>query len=416
MIIFFAVIIFEALLTFVIKDILNDVYIYSFLLVFINIFILSLYLLKSLKKEWLLIIYIGFVIRVIIVLVDLYVPSVNIFSSGTDSEYFHNASLDISSGIISISEGRTYYVTFLSALYYMFGDQRLLAQFLNVSLWVFSSVYLYKTLCLLRVHKNTLLFLLILFVLIPNGIFMSSILLRESLIVFFITISLYYFFRWLRDGSIKDYIMALLLGLGSMIFHAGMVGFILAYIIALVFKDKRVKGRRKNNKFTYIILISTLLIILFVNQELFLTKFISLAGKGVENISIVNHGTSAYLQSFGNVNGWKVFLLAPLKMVYFLFSPMPMDWRGMSDIISFFFDSLIYLFFFASITYGIIKSKLERRMKIIILIMLFLTTFIFAFGTGNAGTAIRHRYKLLPLFIFAFAFISPKKMKRREIR
>lgn len=415
MLLIFMIIILQALVTFFIKGFIPDLQLYSFLLVSIIFIAVSIYLLKVLNKEWLLIIYSGFIIRIVIILIDLYVPSVNIFSSGTDTEYFHSASLDIANGIMPLSEGRTFYVTFLSGFYYLFGEQRVLAQLFNVVLWVFSAIYLLKALLLFDLRKNLILFTLLIFTLLPNGMFMSSILLRESLIVFFITLSLYYFLKWLKFKNMKDYFFALLLSLPAMIFHAGMVGFLFAYITAFIFAENHgTKGKRKN-KLLYLMLITLVLIILLSNEDLFLTKFSSLQEEGIESISLANRGGSAYLQSFESLSSWKIFLLTPLKMIYFLFSPLPTDWRGLSDVISFLFDSLVYLFLFIMVFIGIFKSSLDKNIKVVILLMLFISTFIYAYGTGNAGTAMRHRYKLLPLLLIAYGLFSTRIRNKEKI-
>jgi len=402
----------QALITFFIKDTIINFSLYSFYLIIINIIIVSLYLYKTLEKNVLILIYLGFAARVIIMFIDLYVPFINILGSGSDTEYFHAASINIANGIIPLSEGRTYYVNVLSGFYYLFGDQRLFAQFLNVILWLFSVVYLYKIFFLFEVDKKVTYLSLLIFTILPNGMFMSSILLRESIIVFFITLSLYCFSNWLKFKSIKDYILALILALIAMVFHAGMIGFLIGYIFAFIFNTQRKDGKR-TNKFTYLLLVFVVLVFLFSNDELFLSKFNSLQDGGVENLSISNRGGSAYLQSFSNYNSWQVFILTPLKMIYFLFSPLPMDWRGMNDIISFLFDSLIYIFLFIFISIGIVKSSLDKKMKITIVIMLVVCTFIYSYGTGNAGTAIRHRYKLMPLFLIAYGLLSERQKYKR---
>lgn len=402
----------QALIMFFIKDTIINFSLYSFFLIIINFVIISLYLFKNLKNNILIMIYLGFVARILIMLIDLYVPSVNILGSGSDTEYFHSASINIANGIMPLSEGRTYYVNVLSGLYYLFGDQRLLAQFLNITFWLFAAIYLYKSLLLFEVHRKITLLSLLIFIILPNGMFMSSILLRESIIVFFITLSLYYFSKWLKLKVIKDYIFAILLALAAMLFHAGMVGFLIGYIFAFIFNTQRKEGKR-TNRIAYLLLITAILVLLFSNDDLFLSKFNSLQDGGVENLSISNKGGSAYLQGFSNYSSWQVFLLTPLKMVYFLFSPLPMDWRGVNDIISFLFDSIFYIFLFICITIGITKSSLDKKMKITILIMLLICTFIYSYGTGNAGTAIRHRYKLMPLFLLAYGLLSKRQKYKR---
>ena len=408
------IIILQSLITFFIKDLFLNLSLYSFFLVIINFFVVSYYLFNTVKREWFILIYIGFVARIIVMFIDLYVPSIEIFGSGSDTEYFHEASMSIANGLIPLSDGRTFYVTVLSGLYYLFGDQRLFAQFLNIVLWVFSAVYLYKSLILFEVQRKVVFLALSLFIFMPNGMFMSSILLRESIIVFFITLSLFRFLKWLKYKSTKDYVSALILALVSMVFHAGMVGFLIGYIITFIFVGKEKLAKKKSDSVIFFMLIIAIAILLFYNNEIFLTKFNTLEETGIKSINLSNYGESAYLQSFSTLSSWKVFLLTPLKMVYFLFSPLPTDWRGMSDIASFLFDSLIYIFLIVSITIGSMKSKMDSKIIISILVIVVICTFIYAYGTGNAGTAIRHRNKLLPLFLMTFGLFSGNRVRKQK--
>lgn len=409
MLLFFIIILLQALVTFFIKDYIVDFDVYSFILIFIDFTIASIYLFKRMKNEWLLLIYLGFVARVAIMLIDIYVPSIPIIGSGTDTEYFHHASVSIANGTMQLSEGRTFYVNVLSGLYYLFGEQRVLAQFMNIILWLFSAIYLYKAFLHIEVNKQVTWLALFIFTFLPNGMFMSSVLLRESIIVFMITLSVYHFFKWLKFKGIKNYFLALAFTLIGMLFHAGVVGLLIGYLFAFVFNSNQGKRSKKNRKILSFLLIVIVFILLSLNDDLFLSKFNSIQAGGVESLSISNNGGSAYLQGFAHYSGWQVFLLTPLKMLYFLFSPLPTDWRGLGDVISFLFDASVYLFLFVAIAIGFVKSNLDKKVKIIIGILLVLSIFIYAYGTGNAGTAIRHRYKLIPLILIAYGLLSKRK-------
>ena len=170
----------QILTTFLIKDFIPVGNGYGMLLVFSGVVALSLYLFRNLKNEWLFIIFAGFTVRLVILFIDLYIPSINIFSSGTDTEYFHEVSVLVANGQYPLDQTHTVYVPFLSGLYYMIGDQRAYSQFLNIACWVFAAVYLFKTLNYLNIEKILTFIALLIFTLMPNSIFMSSILLRES--------------------------------------------------------------------------------------------------------------------------------------------------------------------------------------------------------------------------------------------
>ena len=299
-------------------------------------------------------------------------------------------------------------MNFLSGFYYLFGDQRLLAQYLNVLLWVLSAIYLLKTLEIHEINKKLKFIVISVFSFFPNSLFMSSILLRESLIIFFITLSLFYFFNWYRTKNLQDYIVGIILAMASMIFHSGMIGFTLAFVIALLFSQNKGPINRNKNNLIYLVILIIFFLLLNLNEELFLGKFNNLQLEEILSTRTPSIGSSNYLQSFSNLHSYQFILIIPLKIIYFYFSPLPMDWRGVSDAVSFLFDSILYVYLLSSISFSVKKSKLDKNLKIIIIIILFISSFVFALGTVNAGTAMRHRYKLLPILLIIYSLIKTK--------
>jgi len=308
----------EILVTYMIKDFVPLGDAYGMLMLLGGIVAISLYLYRTLDKEWLTVLFIGFFVRVIVLFIDLYVPAIPIFSSGNDTEYFHEVSLLIANGMYPLEDGATNYVPFLSAIYYMIGDQRPFAQFLNVAFWVFSAVYLLKALIHLKIDKKLIFISLLIFSAMPNSIFMSSILLRESIIVFFITVSLYYFIKWFTDGKFFHFLLAVILALMSMLFHSGMIGFVAAYMLAFVFLSTKAP-KRSSQAILYILFFAVLFVIMFQNADLFLSKFMSPEGVAITEIEISGDSGSAYLTSLNGLTGISALLVAPLKMFYFMF-------------------------------------------------------------------------------------------------
>ena len=115
-----------------------------------------------------------------------------------------------------------------------------------------------------------------------------------------------------------------------------------------------------------------------------------------------------YLSSFNGMSGAVAILVAPIKMFYFMFSPIPLDWRGLGDIVSFLFDSSVYLFLVGATIYGLFKSDMPMRNKIFVLMFLAITVLVYSYGTQSAGTAMRHRNKIIPLLLITFAIAYSK--------
>ena len=101
----------------------------------------------------------------------------------------------------------------------------------------------------------------------------------------------------------------------------------------------------------------------------------------------------------------------PLKLVYFIFSPMPYDVRGLGDIAAILFNSS----FFYYLVYTIVRSRKyiqKNVLKIYPKIFIFLVLIVslgFAFGTENSAIAMRHRTKIFPALLMVVIFIESIK-------
>lgn len=115
---------------------------------------------------------------------------------------------------------------------------------------------------------------------------------------------------------------------------------------------------------------------------------------------------------------WKMILFSPIKMFYFLVSPLPMDWRDIRDIITFFIDGIIYFYLTVYSFHNLRKVKTQKPLLIGIAIILLVSIFIFGVGVTNTGTAMRHRHKIFPIIVTFYAIVvdSKKNDKRSSIK
>ena len=136
---------------------------------------------------------------------------------------------------------------------------------------------------------------------------------------------------------------------------------------------------------------------------------------GQEEMYYDSNAGSAYLVGL-NADTWYMMLLySPIKLLYYLFSPLPMNWRGLSDVLAFLLDSSIHLLYFYFILLYMRKNRIKKERGITnrILISIFwcviLSGFVFAISTYTAGTAIRHRDALLGLELVSIGLIFANK-------
>ena len=124
-----------------------------------------------------------------------------------------------------------------------------------------------------------------------------------------------------------------------------------------------------------------------------------------EIANTLDYGGSSYARYVGNSSSVRNMVIFTIpRIVYFLFSPFPWQWRSLSDIIAFCFSSMFY---FAAVrsTVGNLKymSKKNENKTIAIIIISICIVLVFAWGVSNTGTAARHRDKLVMLFATLYA-------------
>jgi len=253
--------------------------------------------------------------------------------------------------------------------------------------------------------------------LLPNFAIMSSILLRESIIIFLYVLSFYCFSQWFVKNSTMPLILSYLFGLLVAVFHSGSIILVVAYTVILILYDP-IQERFNLNLKSILIAVTFLLVFLFLFQnyfDIFFFKFSNIGDVGdVTDIYVM--GESGYTTGFALENPLlNLIVNTPLRIFSFVLSPLPWHWRGVADIIAFLFSSLFY----GSILYLGFKSVFmgntpNKNMIIGILLIVVIGLVVFAWGVSNAGTALRHRDKFIGLFILLFALIRHDEIVRRK--
>jgi hypothetical protein len=420
--------IFSVVLSFACHPFVNDEYLSNFLVVFnvlLFVILLTLGVVKNNKAQLLLFVF--FCLRIVVLYLDYYGKSIgSILHSGGDSEDFYELGLYISNDLSRMKDiSYTRYTDFLGVLYWFIGDQRLFSQFINVILGMWSIFVFYKILDLFKLKDSKKLLFLALYGFYPQNIIFSSILLREAFIQFFFIYSLLFFTKWLmlphRINAFKTLVFVIL----SSLFHPGMFLSLIFYILMFIFLN--VKTHRFNYSFKRVSLL-----VLFCSMTFILvaTNLSLLSGKLSfllldENLSLVEKietnsaapGGATYLRNHEVTSVFDFIILMPLRLIYFVFSPMPYDVRGVGDLIAIFLDSSFYYF----LVYTIVKSRKFIRDHMFsifpktFLVLFFIVSIGFAFGTDNSGTAMRHRSKIFPALMIVVIFTESMKQNKLSI-
>ena len=249
--------------------------------------------------------------------------------------------------------------------------------------------------------------------LLPNFAILSCVFLRESVVVMFLSISLLFFVLWYKRKREQFFILAFISIFFAAGFHSGAAGAALGYILVRFFYDKtsgRFRLRASN------IIIAAFFVVIFTYlytnySEVLFGKMQNL--QDVSDIANINEaGGSSYARYVGNSDtlGNMAIYTVP-RIVYFLFSPFPWQWRGLSDIIAFAFSSMFYIISVYN-AIRVIPSKGEGHSIVILLLLLLIgIVFVFAWGTSNTGTATRHREKMVTIFATLWAVSKNQEIK-----
>lgn len=255
--------------------------------------------------------------------------------------------------------------------------------------------------------------------LLPNLAIISSLFLRESIVAMFISLSFFLFYKWTENGTHSCLVLSFVSAFLASRFHSGSIAIVMGYIAIILLYDRKASSFRFRAKN----LISSLLLV-FVVAFLYTNYSDTLFGKmsnvdSIEDIAKTTiTGGSSYAQYVGNSsNPLSMALYTIPRIVYFLYSPFPWQWRGISDIIAFVFSSL----FFLATTWSVYRyfkrgDKSNRTLVLILVIVTMCAAFVFAWGTSNTGTAVRHRDKMTIIWalMLALTYRSTNSRKYSE--
>src|SRR5699024_8257486 len=190
-----------------------------------------------------------------------------------DSEMFNQSAI---TGLATGNYGNGHvYSIVIGLLYTFFGYERIIPQFFNVLLSIQAIVFIYKTMNLYHIQKRAKYFALALIAILPNFAIMSSILLRESIIIFLYTLSFYCFSKWFIDKNLFCLTVAYVFVLFVSVFHSGSIILIVAYTVILILFDRRKDRFRLSYKSVLLtIVFGFVFMYLFQNYyDLFFAKF-----------------------------------------------------------------------------------------------------------------------------------------------
>lgn len=391
----------------------------SFLFTILLLFMMIRSIMLKDRGEYHLIIWMGFLLRLILLIFSV-TDIIPVPDAHEDADAFHEISVSNQRCSMENWENRTNYTIFLSILYAVTDCSRWFAQFVNLTFGVYILIYIRRILSTLKVDHNTKKTVMLIAAFMPFLNIYSVVLMREAWVSFFVVFSLYHFICW-YVGKGKNTINIILTTVGlmlAMLMHAGVIGILAGYSFAfLTYYRKQNCMKISSSTYVAIFFLGIFAFILFLNIEIFAAKLMtSDIGAYAEKKSSGEGGGSDYLTWLDLSNPTNMLIFSPLKMFYFLYSPIITDWRGVNDIAAFLLDSLFYIIATWIIITRRVVNPRYKLLKRYLIITLFVTTFLFSFGTANTGTAIRHRAKIASIVLVLWSLSPSNKFKKGDSR
>ncbi len=348
----------------------------------------------------------GYFWRLFLVFFDLYGKGIyNLPNSGYDSEMFYSTAVSF---VITGNPGRgEMFSTVMGTIFSYSGTSRLFGQYIVMLFSIVSICSLVYMLEELQIDQEISYRVVGLVAFLPNFAILSSIYLRESIITMFLSISILCFVYWLKRKKEIWFLFAFGFSFIAALFHSGSAAAAIGYIAVRLIYDKRSMKIKVSirNIFPAVIFVSVLSYI-YINYADVVFSKMSTVSSIADVAATSSEGGSSYAAYVGNSNSLASMAVYTIpRIIYFLFSPFPWQWRNLSDIIAFVFSSLFYI---ASIkvALGSIKRAPDTELRtytVVLLIVAICTVFVFAWGVSNTGTATRHRDKMIILFAIIYA-------------
>lgn len=364
---------------------------------------------------------IGYLFRIALLFYDVY--SGNPFNlpliggeMTSDPLGFYNSAVLFSQGE-AISYGGNFSML-MGAIFALTGASRLWGEYIVL---LFSLFTIKATACILdeleltdRTRRITMLFLC----LMPHYALLSVVFRRETIISFFVALSLLHFLRWVqgRRGD-RSFVLAVAFALMASLFHGGTGLISVSYLLLrLVYNPKTATFRLKTqNVLGGLLLVVVFLVVFGRYGSVFFNKLDNLSG--AESIATTRDaGGSSYARYVGDSSSLaRMALYSFPRLMYYLFSPFPWQWRGLSDVITFLMSSFIYFGILAEGTVYALRrggDVRKRKLALLLIFVLLSISFVFGWGVTNTGTAVRHRDKFVAVFAVLFAVCFDARVRR----
>lgn len=363
----------------------------------------------------------SFALRIVVLWIDLY-TDIPVFSSGGDTENYYMTALLVYAQpeLFGANLYGGLFPQLCGALFWVIGPSRIFIQYTNVLLSVAALALTGASMVELKVPVRIARGVLLVVGLMPIGASIAAIFLREALIVFLLAAATFAFCRWLRGGSILTIALALALVAAASTFHLGALGAAVGMGFALLFFDRRTArvSFSISSLLRGVPVIGVAVFVIAAFPSLFLEKLEGVSSaEDALAIATGSFGASAYLTNLTVDSPGSFLAFGGLKALYLLISPVPLDWRGANDVISFALDGAFFLVAILIVVSALVGRvrDVRRRYLAVVAATAVSTVLVLGMGTSAAGTAMRHREKALPVIALSVGLALSVRQQRKGV-
>ena len=297
------------------------------------------------------------------------------------------------------------YVRMLGVLYDMFGHSQYLGCQLSQVSFAISLILVIEIGGLLKLSKQNLNWVLLIYGLLPSCILTTAVTMREAFQITGFLFLVYGLLLLRLKPSTSGFLTMCLGALWLLFFHKGFAIFLLfafplGFIWATGAKLERFLAALAIG-FVVLFLFGSTLWTMMLEQSHSLQRIAE--GEGLEYVDNYAKQVERGRTDFGiflDLSSLSSFIkTGPVVFLYYLFSPLPWQLRAALDIEGL-GESLLRMFLLFSALRGVKSFRGEEKSTQGFLIVLFLFMEVtWAAGTSNWGTAIRHRLVAWPLLV-----------------
>lgn len=305
------------------------------------------------------------------------------------------------------------FIYFVACVYYVFGRNVLLMQFINGIIGALTPVVIFE-IGLLLYNKRVATTAMLLTAFFPQMIFWSCALYKDPAVMLCIAANILCVFR-LRRRLDLSWIILYLLTAGALVW----LRFYIFYAVFAAMLAGVIVGHRRGVVVGLVtqlfLVVSVIALFLFtaMGQEIWLqSRFFDLELLQTSRVDLAARGGSGFAVEADVTSLEGIISLLPLGVTYLLFAPFPWTVSNLRQLLTL-PDILVWYALTPALVGGV--GLALKRLRQTMPILVFTTSLTIAYGAflGNVGTAYRQRTQIM-MFYFLFIADGLHHKRRRE--